>query len=519
MRPRVWLAAAALFAFPAASGCDDPTSVAVRVTADIPCSTLKGVLIRATSPGKPEGPETRTTRCVDGADEATVGTLILVPSGDPDAKLSVTVIAGLDRPAEECAAANYEGCVIARRTLRFVAKRELDLPIVVRGQCKGIACDGTATCVAGTCRTAKVDDPADCVGDVCSEGSLAGRQAPPPVVLPDGAVVAPVTPGPAPDAGLTCGTSEKVCGGACVSAGDPRYGCTLGGCEPCAGLDIGDFACATGLCTLIACKAGYKKCGEGCVPTDVAHGCSAAACQPCDAANGTASCEGGQCALTCSSGYKLCGGKCVDVTDPSYGCGLSGCTACSPDSGGGTILCSANACTLGTCPAGTKNCNQKCVPTDRNNGCAAASCTPCAADATCQGMPTVCTCVPQSDATVCAAKGFNCGSTTNNCGGAVTCGSCTTPNSCAGGGTANVCGCTPNNAAACSGKNCGTVGNNCGQAVSCGTCASPDSCGGAGAANVCGCTPTLDCNGNCGYYDNGCGTQVYCGDCGGGGCD
>ena len=69
------------------------------------------------------------------------------------------------------------------------------------------------------------------------------------------------------------------------------------------------------------------------------------------------------------------------------------------------------------------------------------------------------------------------------------------PQTCGGGGTANVCGtCTAEtNTAFCSrlGKNCGSVtaNDNCGTSrtvSSCGTCTSPQTCGGGGTANVCG---------------------------------
>jgi hypothetical protein len=64
------------------------------------------------------------------------------------------------------------------------------------------------------------------------------------------------------------------------------------------------------------------------------------------------------------------------------------------------------------------------------------------------------------------------------------------PQTCGGGGTANVCGCTPTSCAA-QGKNCGSISDGCGMTLPCGTCQSPNTCGGGGIANVCGCTPDL----------------------------
>jgi hypothetical protein len=46
------------------------------------------------------------------------------------------------------------------------------------------------------------------------------------------------------------------------------------------------------------------------------------------------------------------------------------------------------------------------------------------------------TCTP----TTCAAQGKNCGTISDGCGGTLLCGSCTSPQTCGGGGVANVCG-------------------------------------------------------------------------------
>jgi len=90
--------------------------------------------------------------------------------------------------------------------------------------------------------------------------------------------------------------------------------------------------------------------------------------------------------------------------------------------------------------------------------------------------------------TTCAAQGKNCGSISNGCGGTLACGTCTAPQTCGGGGVANVCGaaaCTPTTCAA-QGKNCGTISDGCGGTLTCGACTAPQTCGGGGVANVCG---------------------------------
>jgi MYXO-CTERM domain-containing protein len=95
---------------------------------------------------------------------------------------------------------------------------------------------------------------------------------------------------------------------------------------------------------------------------------------------------------------------------------------------------------------------------------------------------------------------------------------CTAPDTCGGGGTTNVCGCTPK--AACpSPDDCGTLPDGCGGNVTCGAaCTAPQTCGGGGTSNVCGCTPATSCpaSAECGTVPDGCGGTVTCGTCAGG---
>jgi hypothetical protein len=93
-------------------------------------------------------------------------------------------------------------------------------------------------------------------------------------------------------------------------------------------------------------------------------------------------------------------------------------------------------------------------------------------------------CTPRT----CASAGANCGSLSDGCGGTLDCGTCTAPETCGGGGSANVCGtgaCTPRTCASV-GANCGTLSDGCGGTLDCGTCTAPKTCGGGGKANVCG---------------------------------
>jgi hypothetical protein len=161
---------------------------------------------------------------------------------------------------------------------------------------------------------------------------------------------------------------------------------------------------------------------------------------------------------------------------------------------------------LTVCPVGD-NCGTI------SNGCRGTlNCGSCTTPQTCggAGTPNVCGCTPLAACPV----GDNCGTIPNGCGGTVNCGSCTTPQTCGGAGAPNVCGCTPLTACPV-GDNCGTIPNGCGGTVNCGSCTTPQTCGGAGAPNVCGCTPLTACpvGDNCGTVPNGCGGTVNCGSC------
>jgi hypothetical protein len=94
-------------------------------------------------------------------------------------------------------------------------------------------------------------------------------------------------------------------------------------------------------------------------------------------------------------------------------------------------------------------------------------------------------------ATSCAAQGANCGTIPDGCGGTINCGSCSSPQTCGGGGVANQCGCTPN--AVCTNR-CANIPDGCGGLVNCGGCAGGMSC----ISTFCGCPAgTMFCDPGC----------------------
>jgi hypothetical protein len=99
--------------------------------------------------------------------------------------------------------------------------------------------------------------------------------------------------------------------------------------------------------------------------------------------------------------------------------------------------------------------------------------------------------VPMCTPKTCAQQNIQCGPAGDGCGNVIQCGSCTSPQTCGGGGTPSHCGvneggiCTPATCASL-GFNCGAAGDGCGGLLQCGTCSGTMTCGGGGNANQCG---------------------------------
>ncbi|HSQ64556.1 MAG TPA: hypothetical protein VLM85_15135, partial [Polyangiaceae bacterium] len=104
-------------------------------------------------------------------------------------------------------------------------------------------------------------------------------------------------------------------------------------------------------------------------------------------------------------------------------------------------------------------------------------------------------CTPRT----CTELGYDCGINPDGCGGTVNCGQCNAPAYCGGGGFSK-CG-TSSDGAVCTpttcqklGYDCGPAGDGCGGLLSCGTCTTPQTCGGGGKASVCGSSCINLCN-------------------------
>jgi hypothetical protein len=184
-------------------------------------------------------------------------------------------------------------------------------------------------------------------------------------------------------------------------------------------------------------------------------------------------------------------------------------------------------CTPITCQAQ----NITCGPASDGCGNLIQSCGMCTPPQTCGGggTPGQCggidggSCTPKT----CQEQNINCGPAGNGCGGLIqSCGTCTPPQTCGGGGAPGQCGypdggaCQPKT---CSDQNitCGPAGDGCGNLLQCGTCMAPDTCGAGGVPGQCGspdagsCKPMTcgDQGVECGPASDGCGNLLQCGAC------
>lgn len=164
-----------LFGASSLVACAPPTEIVVTVTTDVPCtaSIETAVSVGLTSAeAESLPPSTTSSQCTNGR----VGAVVLTPSSDRNGMVSFRVVMGITRPAETCAAAGYAGCVVARRALRYVPGRQLNVPIKLEDACRGVVCSPDTTCGAGRC----VPVTTECSDDTCApnEGPLPTRWKP-----------------------------------------------------------------------------------------------------------------------------------------------------------------------------------------------------------------------------------------------------------------------------------------------------------------------------------------------------
>jgi hypothetical protein len=188
-----WIAVVCATALGVASlwSCLDPTEVTLVISTNLPCTAVTqsgGVAISVGPPGDDSvSPSAVAKSC---SDDGGVGTLVVVPNGDPKAQLGIRVVVGVDASTSSCDQTNYAGCIVARRSLYYVPHQPLTMPIYLDQACVSVHCDPNSTCQNGQCVPAETT----CTNSICS---VTGDGGPPDAGPPD-----------ASDGGPTCVTSQ-----------------------------------------------------------------------------------------------------------------------------------------------------------------------------------------------------------------------------------------------------------------------------------------------------------------------
>ncbi|HEU4532806.1 MAG TPA: hypothetical protein VFS00_01765, partial [Polyangiaceae bacterium] len=140
-----------------ALACQDPTQVTVRISTNVPCARVNGVSLTVGAHGTLEDkpPSDSWTTC-DPATE-TIGTVAVVPRGGDDEELGMKLVLAVTKGrAEDCRADDdppYDGCVVARRTMRLLRHQTLYVSVPLDVDCRRTPCDRDSTCYrAGICR-------------------------------------------------------------------------------------------------------------------------------------------------------------------------------------------------------------------------------------------------------------------------------------------------------------------------------------------------------------------------------
>jgi hypothetical protein len=200
--------------------CYGATEVKLEITRDVKCPP-RGEARTAIFVGRPGhgaiDPIAETEDCIDltdGTFASSIGSLVVVPSDDRDARVTVEVAISLKprgsganvppKSPKDCLL-DATDCIVARRTFAFISHQSRVLPIKLFEECRDRTCLPGTTCVADDCRP----------DDIEVDGFCDDRQT---CNLPprDGGTDAPIADAPIGDAPVP----EPVDAGVCTGRGD-----------------------------------------------------------------------------------------------------------------------------------------------------------------------------------------------------------------------------------------------------------------------------------------------------------
>lgn len=146
------------------ASCQEPTSISIEARTNVTWRPGLVVGFTAGRPGETEGLEPVTETRDPWDTSGLIGTLTVIPDSGDDGVVALKLVMGVRRETSACKPPSYEGCIVARRRVRYVPNQRLRLPMSLYAQCVDIPCDADSTCDAlGLC----VTDEAVCVGGVC----------------------------------------------------------------------------------------------------------------------------------------------------------------------------------------------------------------------------------------------------------------------------------------------------------------------------------------------------------------
>jgi hypothetical protein len=214
--------------------CRDATSITLEVTTDLSCDGSAN-LEMGFAVGRLDTFVARpfaVTRTWCEPQGGHVGSLVLVPSGSDDEEIAVRVVGAVGRRASTCGEVragvpDFQGCIIERRVLRFVAHENQTVPVVLSVACTNVPCAPAQTCRAGVC----IGTPGALPGELDATAP-APFDAAPPV---DGNTPPPTCSAPSPTAccgktgcyGTPC-AQPAICTKCIAHCGtDPRKKCCV----------------------------------------------------------------------------------------------------------------------------------------------------------------------------------------------------------------------------------------------------------------------------------------------------
>jgi len=166
-----------------AAGCLDPTQATIELRTNAPCGdagqvagTLHetGVLAGSSSRVRTSDLNTSTSQCES---DGSIGSIVLYPDSDAKDASLVAIGALGSETAENCLeivqgrrAGSLAACIIARRRVSFVERRDLAIPVLLDDACAGVSCADDTTCEratneSGTITTVCVDSKISCEDD------------------------------------------------------------------------------------------------------------------------------------------------------------------------------------------------------------------------------------------------------------------------------------------------------------------------------------------------------------------